>query len=95
MSNPRQLSLPVYLPDDETFDSFYPGDNEQILALLSRLTAADNNSFVYLWGAPKSGKTHLLHACCAAAQNRGLSSFYIPFEVYATMACAYCAITNE
>ncbi|MEA4374949.1 DnaA regulatory inactivator Hda, partial [Klebsiella pneumoniae] len=27
MNAPAQLSLPLYLPDDETFASFWPGDN--------------------------------------------------------------------
>jgi DnaA-homolog protein len=88
LSNPRQLSLPVYLPDDETFNSFYPGDNSEMLAFLATLSQDDENSFVYLWGAPKSGKTHLLHACCAMAQNQGLSTFYIPFELYPSMSGA-------
>ncbi|MEO2956037.1 DnaA regulatory inactivator Hda, partial [Escherichia coli] len=26
MNTPAQLSLPLYLPDDETFASFWPGD---------------------------------------------------------------------
>jgi len=88
LANPRQLSLPVYLPDDETFNSFYPGNNEEILALLADLSRDDDRSFVYLWGAPKSGKTHLLHACCAAAQDQNLSTFYIPFELYPSMSVA-------
>ncbi|NRA70465.1 MAG: DnaA inactivator Hda [Gammaproteobacteria bacterium] len=88
MSNPRQLSLPVYLPDDETFNSFYPGDNNEMLAFLSKISQDENSSFIYLWGAPKSGKTHLLHACCAAAQKREQSSFYIPFELHPSMSCA-------
>lgn len=88
MSNPQQLSLPVYLPDDETFNSFYPGENDEMLAFLSKLSNNDDGNFVYLWGAPKSGKTHLLHACCAAAQQQNLTTFYIPFELFPSMSCA-------
>ncbi|MCL7678015.1 DnaA regulatory inactivator Hda, partial [Klebsiella pneumoniae] len=34
MNAPAQLSLPLYLPDDETFASFWPGDNPSLLAAL-------------------------------------------------------------
>lgn len=88
MSNPNQLSLPVYLPDDETFSSFYPANNEELLKVMSHLTQDHQSHFVYLWGKPKSGKTHLLHACCADAQEQGLQTFYIPFEMYASMSVA-------
>lgn len=86
MSHPKQLSLPVYLPDDETFSSFFPANNEALLAQISSLCSDENGQFVYLWGAPKSGKTHLLHACCATAQDKGQNTFYIPFEMYASMS---------
>jgi len=82
------MSLPVYLPDDETFSSFFPANNEALLSQVSALCGDDNGQFVYLWGAAKSGKTHLLHACCAAAQARGQSTFYIPFEMFASMSDA-------
>lgn len=88
MSHPKQLSLPVYLPDDETFGSFFPANNEELLSQISALCADDSGQFVYLWGAPKSGKTHLLHACCATAQAKGQNTFYIPFEMYASMSDA-------
>lgn len=88
MSNPSQLSLPVYLPDDETFSSFYPANNEELLKVMSQLVNNDQSHFIYLWGKPKSGKTHLLHACCADAQEQGLQTFYIPFEMYASMSVA-------
>lgn len=88
MSNPNQLSLPVYLPDDETFSSFYPANNEELLKVMSHMSNDEQSHFVYLWGTPKSGKTHLLHACCADAQEQGLQTFYIPFEMYASMSVA-------
>lgn len=88
LSNPSQLSLPVYLPDDETFASFYPANNEELLNVMSSLGDKSHSQFFYLWGAAKSGKTHLLHACCASAQEQGLQTFYIPFEMYASMSVA-------
>jgi len=86
LSHPKQLSLPVYLPDDETFNSFFPANNEALITEVSRLCEEDSGQFVYLWGGPKSGKTHLLHACCATAQSKEQNTFYIPFEMYASMS---------
>ncbi|MGO3399050.1 MAG: DnaA regulatory inactivator Hda, partial [Serratia proteamaculans] len=34
MNTPAQLSLPLYLPDDETFASFYPGENPSLLSAI-------------------------------------------------------------
>ena len=33
-------------------------------------------------------KLTFLHACCADAQDKGLQTFYIPFEMYASMSVA-------
>src|SRR5690625_7721178 len=35
-------------------------------------------TLVYLWVATCSGLSHLLHACCLAAQDRGLNFQYLP-----------------
>ena len=88
MTNPKQLSLPVYLPDDETFTSFYPGSNDQLIESLTDLLEQQDEAMIYLWGAAKSGRTHLLHACCAAAHDKGQTTFYIPFEAHASMSPA-------
>ena len=37
LNTPAQLSLPLYLPDDETFASFWPGDNSSLLAALQNV----------------------------------------------------------
>jgi DnaA-homolog protein len=33
--------------------------------------------FIFLWGDTGHGKSHLLHACCSAAFNLAISSFYL------------------
>lgn len=70
----QQLPLPVQLPTDETFATFVAGKNQEALQLLQQSDA----SFVYLWGAPQSGKSHLLHALCAEAAKTGQSLMYLP-----------------
>lgn len=75
-----QLSLPVSLPDDETFDSFLITDNEFAVAYLQKFSDRniDNNKPIcYLFGALGSGKSHLLFSCCHKAKLNGLQTVYL------------------
>jgi DnaA family protein len=63
----RQLPLGVRLPAHAVFDSFAIGSNAEIVAALRDPVPAP----LWLWGAPGSGKTHLLQATCAAAADAG------------------------
>mgnify|MGYP002620968592 CR=1 FL=1 len=60
----RQLPLPVRLRDVAVFDTFEPGANGPVVAMLAGLDAAGPSA--WLWGAEGSGKSHLLQAACAA-----------------------------
>ena len=59
----KQLPLGVSLRSDAVFESFAPGANAEILDALR----GPGDSPLWLWGAAKTGKTHLLQALCAAA----------------------------
>jgi DnaA family protein len=59
----RQLVLGVRLRADAVFDSFWPGQNSEVVSALQ----APGTAPLWLWGAHGSGKTHLLQAVCAAA----------------------------
>ncbi|GAC29355.1 DnaA regulatory inactivator Hda [Brumicola pallidula] len=75
-----QLSLPVSLPDDETFDSFLEVDNEFAASYLKAFCDHGNNSnksLCYLFGASGVGKSHLLFACCHQATLNGLQTVYL------------------
>ncbi len=75
-----QLSLPVSLPDDETFDSFLVADNEFAVAYLQKFCQGNidsNKPICYLFGALGTGKSHLLFACCHQAKLVGLQTVYI------------------
>ncbi|MDU4311092.1 MAG: DnaA inactivator Hda [Klebsiella michiganensis] len=65
MNAPAQLSLPLYLPDDETFASFWPGDNPSLLAALQNVLRQDHSGYIYIWSREGAGRSHLLHAACA------------------------------
>jgi DnaA family protein len=75
-----QLSLPVSLPDDETFDSFLEADNEFAASYMKEFCHRDNDnkkSLCYLFGASGVGKSHLLFACCHQATLNGLQTVYL------------------
>ena len=68
-----QLPLHIGLRDNATFANFYPGRNAELLYLLEQ----GNEPFVYIWGPPGSGKTHLLQAAC---QRVGSAAVYLPLD---------------
>ena len=65
LNGPAQLSLPLYLPDDETFASFWPGDNPSLLAALQNVLRQEHSGYIYIWSREGAGRSHLLHAACA------------------------------
>jgi DnaA-homolog protein len=60
----RQLPLAVRLRDFALFETFEPGPNGPVTAVLADPAAIGPS--LWLWGAPGSGKSHLLQAACAA-----------------------------
>lgn len=74
-----QLTLNIRLRDDATFDNFYAENNRQLIAHLCALIK--NKQFTYIWGPPGAGRSHLLQACCHAANQQGLSSIYLPLAL--------------
>lgn len=63
----EQLTLKLALRDDATFDNFYPGENNTLVAHCKAFCKdGPLENFIYLWGPPASGKTHLLQSCCHA-----------------------------
>tara|TARA_R110000868_G_scaffold8205_7_gene42757 strand:- start:69319 stop:70005 length:687 start_codon:yes stop_codon:yes gene_type:complete len=75
----QQLTLPIQLRDDATFDNFFVSNANQLL--LQTLQQADQ-WFVYLWGAAHTGKSHLLQACCHVMSEQGGSCFYLSLADY-------------
>jgi DnaA-homolog protein len=73
----RQLPLGLRFPDRATFTSFLPGRNTEALAHLERVAAGEAAGLTWLCGAHGAGKTHLLHAVCAAASTQRRAG-YVP-----------------
>lgn len=61
----RQLILELAPPEPPSFANYVPGRNTAAVAALERALAG-GEPFVYLWGPPGSGKTHLLRAFAEA-----------------------------
>ncbi|QDP01488.1 DnaA regulatory inactivator Hda [Thalassotalea sp. PS06] len=88
MSKYNQLPLAVHLPDDETFKSFYCSEQQSLIANLQGFIEGNNqgtNGF-YLFGQNGVGKSHLLHASCAYASQKGLSSVCLPLAELVDMS---------
>jgi len=71
----RQLALDIALPAPPTLDNFIPGRNAELLDSLRRLVAGADR-FVCIWGAPGSGRSHLLKGVIAAARETGAHAVY-------------------
>ncbi|PPD12907.1 MULTISPECIES: HdaA/DnaA family protein [Methylophilus] len=62
----KQLLLNIQPPAAPGFDNFIPGQNQEALASLQDvLSGVATTRFIYLWGEPGSGKSHLLLAAQA------------------------------
>lgn len=68
---PQQLILEWTRETAPAFENFLAGSNGEVLAHLRTLVAGDlRGTSVLIWGAPGSGKSHLLAAALAAARAR-------------------------
>lgn len=71
-----QLALPLALAPHARFATFFEGANAQLVAHLKQLDSRVTGEAVWVWGAPGSGRSHLLQAACAdRAQRRAI---YLP-----------------
>jgi len=71
-----QLPLRLRCPPDQRFDTFVGHDHAT--AILAALATGNGPKAVYLAGPPDTGKTHLLLATCAHAQELGHQIAYLP-----------------
>jgi DnaA family protein len=74
----RQMALSLAPAPAPTLRNFVPGRNAELVSLLSTLASgARAERFVYIWGVPGSGKTHLLRAMHTGfeEQNVAITTF--------------------
>lgn len=74
----RQLTLDLGADKQQTLDNFVVGHNAELAQLLrlfaQRRSAMPRERFVYVWGEPGAGKTHLLRALAADPQARYIAA---------------------
>jgi DnaA-homolog protein len=75
-----QLILPLQPPDACYFENFYAGQNAILLNCLQHFSRKLGEPYLYIWGKTGAGCTHLLQACCHAAQQQGFSVAYLPLS---------------
>lgn len=75
-----QIPLGISLRETASFDAFIARDNSQALTDIKNCAAGTGEQFLYLWGAPGVGKSHLLQAACRAAQRGANRVAYVPLS---------------
>lgn len=72
---PEQFPVQFEFQSNQSFSTFYPGNNEEIINHLQQIFIS-NEQQIFLWGERGTGKTHLLQAMCQEANNFAKTSFY-------------------
>ena len=72
-----QLPLALRWPAHQRFESFASGSNGVALDLLRAAARTSDSAWLYLAGVAGSGRTHLLIATCAAANDGGHGAQYL------------------
>jgi DnaA-homolog protein len=75
----RQLPLGVRWRDGSVFDTYVPGPNDVAVRALHGVGSGGGPP-TWLWGAPSTGKTHLLQASCALTGASGGTAAYFPMN---------------
>ena len=75
-----QVPLQFEFQSNQTFASFFPGNNAEIIGQLQTLAGDGSEQQIFLWGETGSGKSHLLQACCQLAKAKGKDPFYLAFS---------------
>jgi DnaA family protein len=65
----KQLVLDIRLDAPPTLENYFAGDNAALIAALQATAQGQGMGHLYLWGAPATGRSHLLKAACAASQG--------------------------
>jgi DnaA-homolog protein len=80
----EQLIFELATVEPPRFENFLPGRNAELLAALQRFASGQQNETgMFIWGAPGAGKTHLLLAAHEVARECGISTrrFVHPSEI--------------
>jgi DnaA-homolog protein len=74
----KQLTLDLAGTPPATLDNFVVGRNAELLHQLKQLPArASGERFIYVWGMPGSGRSHLLRGTITAMRAAGAEAAYV------------------
>ncbi|MGH6610069.1 MAG: DnaA regulatory inactivator Hda [Burkholderiaceae bacterium] len=76
------MTLDLVRPANPSLDNFVVGCNAELVAALRAVAAGAGEQFVYFWGEPGSGRSHLLHALDVGAP-REVPVFHSNRNLYA------------
>lgn len=76
----EQLPLSLRWPAHQRLQDFVPGKNAAAVDLVRAAASADGAPWLYLSGPPSSGRSHLLVAACATANEAGRSAQYLSLQ---------------
>lgn len=76
---PKQIPLQFEFQSNQSFSTFYLGDNEEVVTHLQR-AFFNKEQQIFVWGTAGTGKTHLLQAAIQEANKQGKSTFYFSLD---------------
>lgn len=77
----EQLILGISPLDDSSFENFFMAKNTQLVNDLRTMAAGRGQQYLFVWGVPGSGCTHLLQATCRQMKTLGLVTMYLDLAV--------------
>ena len=88
LQTPTQFSLDITLPKFATFETFVDSSEGQLQSDLQTLTQQHSTEpqQYFIWGAPNTGKTHLLQAICNQLASSKQEFIYLPMKELATQS---------
>lgn len=77
----QQLALSLYLNRQSTLQDFCWEGNGLLEQQLKLSLTKNGERFLYLWGEPGSGKSHILQGACHEMGQKDLPSTYVPLSI--------------
>jgi len=75
-----QLPLAFRVRSGATFGNFVAGPNAAAARGVEVAAIGQGEHYLYIWGGPGTGKTHLLEAACQTRQARGQPSVFLALK---------------
>lgn len=75
-----QLALDMRLEPGTSFTSYFAGANGEVVDAVRAVAEGSGEDFLFLYGSPGLGKSHLLQAACRLVAERGEPVAYLPLR---------------